>query len=378
MVVVHTRDQTLSQRLEADRLAETCAGSDCMSVSVGPSRTPKPTAPFYLGRGAVAQLSSVIQEADPDRVFVNHMLSGVQQRNLERAWGRPVVDRVGLIIDIFAQRARTREAQLQVELASLDYKASRLVRSLDAASGQRGGFGEGGLTEVVSARERGRSGGSSGGLGGGGGAGETELQLQRRRLRSRIKVLKRQLEDVRRTRATQRAGRQRADRPLCSVVGYTNAGKSSLVSVLSGSYVEAEDRLFQTLDPTLRQAVLPSGQQVILSDTVGFIDALPPTLIKAFRATLEEVTEADVLIHVMDGSSPEMLQQRQAVLHILRQLGISEERLQRQLIEVVNKADLLADSAQLEGAAELEPSGASSVDTLLLDSSRGHTWVPQL
>ncbi|CAL8470607.1 g10149 [Coccomyxa elongata] len=361
--MVHPRAQAPYYVQEALRLAESYAGARCETIAVGPSRGASPTSAAFFGSGAVESLKAQLEHANPDKVFVNCMLSGVQQRNLETAWKRPVLDRVGLIIEIFAQRARTREARLQVEMASLDYKASRLVRSMDAVTGQRAGFGEGGATEVVSARERGRSGGMSGGLGGSGGGGETELQLQRRRIRTRIKALKRQLAEVRQTRVTQRAGRLRAGKPVCAVVGYTNAGKSSLVSALCGDDVGVQDRLFETLDPTMRQVMLPSGRSAILSDTVGFISDLPPTLIKAFQATLEEVVEADLLLHVIDGSSEQMLAQariylpkiysltevfegivsglaqREAVLDVLRRLGVSEARLQSGVLEVVNKSD---------------------------------------
>ncbi|BDA45810.1 probable GTPase HflX [Coccomyxa sp. Obi] len=363
LLMVHPRAQAPYYVQEALRLAESYAGARCKTIAVGPSRGASPTSAAFFGSGAVESLKAQFEHANPDKVFVNCMLSGVQQRNLEIAWKRPVLDRVGLIIEIFAQRARTREARLQVEMASLDYKASRLVRSLDTATGQRAGFGEGGATEVVSARERGRSGGMSGGLGGSGGGGETELQLQRRRIRTRIKALKRQLAEVRQTRVTQRAGRLRAGKPVCAVVGYTNAGKSSLVSALSGDDVGVQDRLFETLDPMMRQVMLPSGRSAILSDTVGFISDLPPMLIKAFQATLEEVVEADLLLHVIDGSSEQMLAQREAVLAVLRRLGVSEARLQSGVIEVVNKSDVFSSGLSAAALSDERPSDH------LLDSS---------
>ncbi|KAK9828582.1 hypothetical protein WJX72_000864 [[Myrmecia] bisecta] len=341
LFVVHPRRFPDPVLQEALRLAQSLAGSDCQHVTVGTLQAKRITPATYFGPGVVKQLQQQFEEAPPAKVFVNAVLSGVQQRNLEVAWGVPVVDRVGLIIDIFGQRANTREARLQVELASLEYKASRLVRVADPNSGGRKGFGEAGSTEVVSARERGRSGSASGGLGGGGGGGESELQLQRRRIASRRKALQRKLQEVRRTREVQRAGRRRAGKAVVAVVGYTNAGKSSLITALSGSDVGVEDKLFATLDPMLRRVMLPSGRQVIFSDTVGFISDLPPQLVDAFQATLEEVVEADLLLHVLDASAPDVQKQRAAVLQVLRSLGISQARLQNRLIEVWNKMDLL-------------------------------------
>ncbi|KAK9826096.1 hypothetical protein WJX81_002388 [Elliptochloris bilobata] len=352
LLVVHPRDKPHTHLQEALRLAETFAGQSCAHVEVGSARSGSQTPGTFLGSGTVAELAQHCAVAEPTRVFVNATLSGVQQRNLSAAWGRPVMDRVGLIIAIFGQRARTREARLQVEMAALDYRASRLVRTLDPVTGKRGGFGEG--SEVVSARERGRSGSTSGGLGGAGGGGESELQLQRRHLRDRQKTLKTQLGEVRRTREVQRAARRRAGKPQVAVVGYTNAGKSSLVAALSRRPVEARDRLFETLDPTLRKAMLPSGREVILSDTVGFISDLPHQLVTAFKATLEEVVEADLLVHVVDASSPALAQQRATVLDVLRGLGVSEATLASRMVE---------EGAAREHPSEWgEPQGRSRVE----------------
>ncbi|PRW45451.1 GTP-binding chloroplastic [Chlorella sorokiniana] len=340
----------------------------CIGSAARPRR---PSPATFFGSGQVEAAAAHVAARQPGRVFVNALLSGVQQRNLERAWGRPVLDRVALIIEIFSQRARTAEARLQVELASLEYKASRLVRVVDASTGKRTAFGLEGDVEIVSARERGRSGSSAGGLGAGGGQGESELQLQRRRIADRRKLLLRRLEEVRKTRAVQRAARRRSGKPQVALVGYTNAGKSSLLRALSkdAEGVGVEDRLFATLDPTLRRVMLPGGRDVVLSDTVGFISDLPHALVEAFRATLEEVTEADLLLHVVDASSPHALQQRTAVLEVLRELGLSEERLQDAVIEVWNKCDQLpvADAAE-EGLLDVDAAAAAYRPTAVATS----------
>ncbi|KAK3030454.1 hypothetical protein RJ639_039211 [Escallonia herrerae] len=281
----------------------------------------------------------------------------------EHAWGKPVLDRVGLIIEIFHAHAQTKEGKLQAELAALMYKRTRLVRL--RVSGGRSTFG--GEAEVVSARGRG-----SGGRGFISGAGETELQLQRRRILERRKQLLSEIEDVRRTRALQRAARKRhagsrgQDMATVAVVGYTNAGKSTLVSTLSGSHLYSDDRLFATVDPKLRSVVLPSGRKVLLSDTVGFISELPVQLVVAFHATLEEVAEADLLVHVVDSSAPNLDEQRDTVLQVLEQIGVSEEKLQN-MIEVRNKIDLEkeemgADDCGEENEANSD-SGAEDDDT---------------
>ncbi|KAH9712428.1 GTP-binding protein [Citrus sinensis] len=255
----------------------------------------------------------------------------------QRAWGKPVLDRVGLIIEIFNAHAHTKEAKLQAELAALMYKKSRLVR-VRGPDG-RLTFGETGEAEVVSARGRG-----SGGRGFISGAGETELQLQRRRILERRSHLLSQIEEVRRTRAVQRAARRRHGgsdgRGLATVavVGYTNAGKSTLVSALSDSDLFSDARLFATLDPRLKSVVLPSGRKVLLSDTVGFISDLPLQLVDAFHATLEEVVEADLLVHVLDCTAPNLEEHRTTVLQVLQQVGVSEEKL-KNMIEVWNKID---------------------------------------
>ncbi|KAM3286073.1 GTP-binding protein, chloroplastic [Capsicum chacoense] len=299
----------------------------------------------FFGAGTVntvkCHVNSLETQEVVDAIFVNAILTGIQQRNLERIWGKPVMDRVGLIIEIFNAHAQTKEAKLQAELAALMYKKSRLVRV--RSSGGRHGFGVAGEIEVVSARGRG-----SGGRGFISGAGETELQLQRRRIIERRSQLLSEIKEVRRTRALQRAARKRhggtdgQEIRTVAVVGYTNAGKSTLVSALSESYLYCDDRLFATVDSKLRSVILPSGRKVLLSDTVGFISELPIQLVEAFHATLEEVVEADLLVHVLDSNAPNLNEQREAVLQVLGQIGVSEQKLQN-MIEVWNKIDLHED-----------------------------------
>ncbi|KAJ9177407.1 hypothetical protein P3X46_012629 [Hevea brasiliensis] len=304
-------------------------------------RSSRARADTYFGPGTVETIKCHLytseSKGEVDAVFVNSILSGIQQRNLERAWGKPVLDRVGLIIEIFNAHAYTKEAKLQSELAALMYKKSRLVR-VRGPDG-RYTFGTTGEAEVVSARGRG-----SGGRGFISGAGETELQLQRRRILERRNHLLSQIEEVRRTRALQRAARKRhggshnKGLATVAVVGYTNAGKSTLVSALSESDLYSDSRLFATLDPRLKSVILPSGRKVLLSDTVGFISDLPVQLVEAFHATLEELVEADLLVHVIDCTAPNLDEHRTTVLQVLQQIGVSEEKLQS-MIEVWNKID---------------------------------------
>ncbi|KAG2695961.1 hypothetical protein I3760_07G036300 [Carya illinoinensis] len=312
----------------------------------------------YFGPGTVETIKCGLYGAESkgevDAIFVNTILSGVQQRNLERAWDKPVLDRVGLIIEIFNAHAFTKEAKLQAELAALTYKKTRLVRirGLDG----RFTFGATGEAEVVSARGRG-----SGGRGFISGAGETELQLQRRRILERRNSLLAQIEEVRRTRALQRAARKRhgglygQGLATVAVIGYTNAGKSTLVGALSDSDLYSDARLFATVDPRLRSVILPSGRKVLFSDTVGFISDLPVQLVDAFHATLEEVVEADLLVHVLDCTAPNLDGHRSTVLKVLQQLGVSEEKLQN-MIEVWNKIDY-----QEEGVDDGEGGDSSSI-----------------
>lgn len=278
--------------------------------------SPTPTALF--GSGQVSLWGERVEQESVSLVVVDHVLSPVQQRNLERAWQCKVIDRTGLILEIFGARARTREGQLQVELAALNYQKSRLVRSWTHLERQRGGFGF---------------------LGG---PGESQLEIDRRLITKRIIKLKADLENVRRTRGLQREARQRAEHPTIALVGYTNAGKSTLFNRLTGAEVLVKDMLFATLDPSMRGIKLPGGIKAILSDTVGFISDLPTHLIEAFRATLEEVQLADIILHVRDVTHPDTRLQKEAVEAILNDLGIESDDIR--LIEVMNKADLLDEA----------------------------------
>ena len=279
-----------------------------------------------LGEGQIASEKEQLHEGEVTVAIVDASLSPVQQRNLERAWGVKVIDRTGLILDIFGERAVTREGSLQVELAHLDYQRSRLVRSWTHLERQRGGFGF---------------------LGG---PGETQIEADRRLITDRIVRLKRELEQVRRTRGLHRSARRRVPFPVVALVGYTNAGKSTLFNALTGAEVHAQDQLFATLDPTMRGLRLPSGRRVILSDTVGFISELPTQLVAAFRATLEEVAEADVILHVRDAAHPDSAAQRADVLAVLEGMareGTLDPDFAGRTIEVLNKADLLGGADAL-------------------------------
>ncbi|HWB48118.1 MAG TPA: GTPase HflX [Stellaceae bacterium] len=284
-------------------------------------RLARPVPGTLLGSGSVETLGAKIDEAQIGLVVVDGTLSPVQQRNLERRWKTKVIDRTGLILEIFGARARTHEGRLQVELAALTYQRSRLVRSWTHLERQRGGFGF---------------------LGG---PGESQLEIDRRLIGERIGKLRRELEDVKRTRALHREARKRVPYPVVALVGYTNAGKSTLFNRLTRASVAAEDLLFATLDPTMRRLELPSGKTVILSDTVGFISDLPTHLVAAFRATLEEVTEADIVIHVRDAHHPDSAAQRADVLAVLGDLGLGQ-LVEDGLIEVLNKIDLLSEEAR--------------------------------
>ena len=291
-----------------------------------------------LGQGHVDTEKAALEAAGVAVCIVDATLSPVQQRNLEREWGVKVIDRTGLILDIFGERAVTKEGALQVELAHLDYQKSRLVRSWTHLERQRGGFGF---------------------LGG---PGETQIEADRRLITDRMVRLKKELEQVRRTRGLHRDARRRVPFPVIALVGYTNAGKSTLFNALTGAAVTARDQLFATLDPTMRGLTLPSGRRAILSDTVGFISELPTQLVEAFRATLEEVAEADIILHVRDAAHPDTEAQRTDVLQVLETMardGTLDEDFAKRTIEVMNKADLLGGVNDVE----LRP-GAVAVSAL--------------
>ena len=289
-------------------------------AAVVPVSQPKPGT--LLGTGKIEEIKALLDEHDAGLVIVDHPLTPVQQRNLEKAWAAKVIDRTGLILEIFGRRASTKEGTLQVELAHLNYQRGRLVRSWTHLERQRGGAGFMG------------------------GPGETQIEADRRLLQDKIVKLERELEQVRRTRQLHRSKRKKVPHPIVALVGYTNAGKSTLFNRITGAGVLAEDMLFATLDPTLRRMKLPQGRTVILSDTVGFISDLPTHLVAAFRATLEEVLEADLILHVRDMSDPDNGAQAGDVMRILADLGIDEKDGAERILEVWNKIDRLEPEAR--------------------------------
>jgi GTP-binding protein HflX len=324
VIVIHPqRADRGAPRSAAARLEEAIGLSLALDLVIRdglvvPLRKREPSTLF--GKGKVEEIGKLCEELDADVVVIDDALTPVQQRNLERAWKVKVIDRTGLILEIFARRARTREGRLQVELARLSYEKSRLVRTWTHLERQRGGFG------VM------------------GGPGETQIETDRRLLDEKVGKLKKELLDVRRTRTLQRSARQRRPVPTVALVGYTNAGKSTLFNRLTNSEVVAQDMLFATLDPTLRTLNLADGRHVILSDTVGFISDLPHELVESFRATLEEVKEADVILHVRDIASEESNAQAADVRAVLSRLGVEVD--ERRLIEVWNKIDLVPQEAR--------------------------------
>jgi GTP-binding protein HflX len=277
----------------------------------------QPRPATLIGTGKIEEIKAILDEKNAGLVIVDHPLTPVQQRNLEKEWGAKVIDRTGLILEIFGRRASTKEGTLQVDLAHLNYQKGRLVRSWTHLERQRGGAGFMG------------------------GPGETQIEADRRMLQDKIIKLERELEQVVRTRQLHRAKRRKVPHPIVALVGYTNAGKSTLFNRITGAGVLAEDMLFATLDPTLRRMKLPHGRTVILSDTVGFISDLPTHLVAAFRATLEEVLEADLILHVRDMSDPDNAAQSADVMRILADLGIGEKEGEERIIEVWNKIDRL-------------------------------------
>ncbi|MGY5805850.1 GTPase HflX [Rhizobium sp. LEGMi12c] len=306
-------------RLEEAKGLALAIDLDVVNGSIVPINDPRPAT--LLGTGKIEEIHALLDEFNAGLVIVDHPLTPVQQRNLEKAWNAKVIDRTGLILEIFGRRASTKEGTLQVELAHLNYQKGRLVRSWTHLERQRGGAGFMG------------------------GPGETQIEADRRMLQERIIRLERELEQVVRTRQLHRAKRRKVPHPIVALVGYTNAGKSTLFNRITGAGVLAEDMLFATLDPTLRRMKLPHGRTVILSDTVGFISDLPTHLVAAFRATLEEVLEADLILHVRDLSDDDNQAQSADVMRILGDLGIGEAEGAERILEVWNKIDRLEPEA---------------------------------
>ena len=295
-----------------EELRELASSAGVEVVDTVTQKLPKPTAPFYIGKGKAEALRDSVQNQQVTSVIFNDELSPAQGRNLENLLSRKVLDRTQLILDIFAQRARSREGRLQIELAQLQYLLPRLTRMWSHLSRQSGGIGTRG-------------------------PGEMQLEVDRRRVQERIARLERELEAVRKRRSVQRQGRKRHQWPVAGVVGYTNAGKSTLLNLMTGADVLAVDKLFATLDPTTRSFTLPNNQRVLLTDTVGFLRKLPHTLIESFKATLEEVSEADLLIHVVDLSHPRVDEHMRAVDNVVNELGAFG----KQTLIVFNKVDIL-------------------------------------
>jgi len=310
-----------------DRLTEATGLAEAIDLEIADARivpvaTPRPATLF--GSGKVEEIRALVEETGAGLVIVDHAITPVQQRNLEKACNAKVLDRTGLILEIFGRRARTREGRLQVELAHLTYQKGRLVRAWTHLERQRGG---GGFL---------------------GGPGEAQIELDRRIIEARIEAIKKELSQVVRTRELHRAGRRKVPYPVVAIVGYTNAGKSTLFNLVTGATVLAKDQVFATLDPTMREVRLRSGRRIILSDTVGFISSLPTMLVAAFRATLEEVIEADLILHVRDISHPETDAQAADVEGVLADLGIDTVPAHNHILEVWNKIDLLSPATRDE------------------------------
>ncbi len=337
-IIIHPERPGAAESRDADALLAEAAGLaealDLQVVHGEVVRLRRTTPATLFGSGKVDELKIHARALEADVVVVDDQLTPVQQRNLEKAWEVKVIDRTGLILEIFARRARTREGRLQVELARLEYERSRLVRTWTHLERQRGGLGKTG------------------------GPGETQIELDRRQISERIIKMKGELEEVRRTRTLHRSARKKVPFPTIALVGYTNAGKSTLFNRITGSGVLAKDMLFATLDPTLRTVKLPRGRPAIISDTVGFISDLPHELVAAFRATLEEVEEADVVLHVRDISSPDTEPQRQDVEAVLAQLSPPEGKRQT-VMEVWNKLDLVPEDEREPLIARADRSAAT-------------------
>ncbi len=314
-----------SKRPAEQMLAEACLLAEAIGLKIGHAEIislSTARAGSFFGKGVTIRLGELASECHDPVVIVNTALSPVQQRNLEMAISAKVIDRTQLILEIFGARAQTHAGRLQVELAALSFQRSRLVRSWTHLERQRGG---GGFL---------------------GGPGERQIELDRRMLMRRVKQIKLELKDVVRTRTLQRRNRVRSENPTITLIGYTNAGKSTLFNHLTGAAVPSRDMLFATLDPTVREVTLPSGRRAILADTVGFISQLPTELIEAFKSTLEEVVHADLLLHVHDAASSFVIEDADDVAIVLNDLGLDEARQQQCVMHVLNKADLLEDDDQ--------------------------------
>ena len=333
--ITSDRHRRASEPALAEGVALAAALPDLQVVGSQIVRLPKVHPGMLFGSGKIAELKSLLAAEDIELVLIDGALSPVQQRNLEKAWDVKILDRTGLILEIFSDRARTREGVLQVEMAALSYQRTRLVRAWTHLERQRGGLG------FV------------------GGPGETQIEADRRAIDDAIARIRRQLGKVVKTRELHRAARKKVPFPVVALVGYTNAGKSTLFNRLTGADVFARDMLFATLDPTMRGVTLPSGKKIILSDTVGFISDLPTQLVAAFRATLEEVLEADLICHVRDISHADTAAQAEDVAKIMAELGVDEATPQ---IEVWNKIDLLAPEPR--AALQVQADRSDAVFTL--------------
>ncbi|WP_422403906.1 ribosome rescue GTPase HflX [Pseudomonas sp. GZD-209] len=326
-LLVHLEGQNPEAREDPQEFQELALSAGAEIVTLATVSRHQPTAKFLIGSGKVEELRDLVKTEDVDLVIFNHTLTPSQERNLERVFECRVLDRTGLILDIFAQRARTHEGKLQVELAQLEHMSTRLVRGWTHLERQKGGIGLRG-------------------------PGETQLETDRRLLRVRLRQIKGRLEKVRSQREQARRGRKRADIPSVSLVGYTNAGKSTLFNALTQSEVYAADQLFATLDPTLRRLELADLGPIVLADTVGFIRHLPHKLVEAFRATLEESSNSDLLLHVIDAHEPERMEQIEQVLAVLSEIGAEG----LPILEVYNKLDLLEDvEPQIQRDADGKP-----------------------